>query len=156
MGAPVIFVFVLAITAQSVYSHVGLSREGVIEQDKNPEHTSNIKVDINMENSAKESPVSGSHFYHGLSSFGFGQNKKVEQQSEGEVKFHEESHPEKQCSVSCTCAAGCSCSCSGSCCGSDGCSHSCSCCCHGKFSNYTGIAEDLIGMPIKPQVYNNL
>ncbi|CAD6227344.1 GSCOCG00006111001-RA-CDS, partial [Cotesia congregata] len=105
MGAPVIFVFVLAITAQSVYSHVGLSREGVIEQDKNPEHTSNIKVDdINKENSAKESPVSGSNFYHGSSSFSFGQNKKVEQQSEVEVKFYEESHPVKSCSVSCTCA----------------------------------------------------
>ncbi|CAD6227345.1 GSCOCG00006112001-RA-CDS, partial [Cotesia congregata] len=103
MGATVIFVFVMAITAQSIYSHVGLSREGVIEQDQNPEHTSNIEVDINKENSAKASPVSGSHFYHGLSNFGVGENIKVEQQSEVEVKFHKKRHPAKHCSVSCYC-----------------------------------------------------
>lgn len=127
-----------------------LSREGVIEHEKNPEYTSDIKVDINKENSAKKSPVSGSHFYQGLSSFGFGQNNKVEQQPEAEVKFFEERHPVTQCSVSCTCAAGCSCSCSGNCCNSGGCCHACSCCCHGRL-NYTYVAEeDLIRVEIIP------
>ncbi|CAG5100217.1 Protein of unknown function [Cotesia congregata] len=99
MGAAAIFVFVLAITAQSIYTYVGLSREGIIEQDKNPEHTSNIGVDINKENSAKESLVSNSHLYHGSSIFGFGHNKKVKQQSEVEVKFYKESHSAKHCSI---------------------------------------------------------
>ncbi|XP_044575981.1 uncharacterized protein LOC123259495 [Cotesia glomerata] len=137
MGATAIFVFVLAMTAQSIYSHVGLSREGVIERDKNPEHTSNIEVDINKENSAKESPVRSYNLYDGLSSFGFGQSKKAQQQSKVEVKLNEESHPAKQCSVNCYCGPNsCSCSCSGDCCRS--CCDTCGCCCHGTV-NYTDM-----------------